>query len=152
MDTSDFVQEGLDFLPEFIRINRWFNQSVGFDDSCTLPPTQMQALIVLIKYPTLNKTQLADYLFMPRQQLTKVIDKLVGNGLVERKADPGNRRVVLISLSPEGQAYLVSLIQNAQSRWAKLTSLFTGAQMIKMNMAFRLIKEVIAEIPEVGAR
>lgn len=36
--------------------------------------------------------------------MTRLIDKLIERGLVERHADPGDRRVVRIQLSAQGQS------------------------------------------------
>lgn len=53
---------------------------------------------------TTSATDLARAAELNPGAMTRLIDKLIERGLVERHADPGDRRVVRIQLSAEGQS------------------------------------------------
>ena len=53
---------------------------------------------------TTNATELARAAELNPGAMTRLIDKLIERGLVERHADPDDRRVVRIQLSEQGQA------------------------------------------------
>jgi len=53
---------------------------------------------------TTGATDLARAAELNPGAMTRLIDKLIERGLVERHADPGDRRVVRIQLSEQGQA------------------------------------------------
>ncbi|MFL6585677.1 MAG: MarR family winged helix-turn-helix transcriptional regulator [Luteimonas sp.] len=53
---------------------------------------------------TTGATDLARAAELNPGAMTRLIDKLIERGLVERHADPGDRRVVRIQLSDQGQA------------------------------------------------
>lgn len=53
---------------------------------------------------TTSATDLARAAELNPGAMTRLIDKLIERGLVERHADPGDRRVVRIRLSAEGQS------------------------------------------------
>jgi DNA-binding MarR family transcriptional regulator len=49
-------------------------------------------------------TELAEVTQLPPASLTRLIDGMVADNLVHRKADPGDRRRVLVHLTQRGQA------------------------------------------------
>lgn len=55
---------------------------------------------------TATMTELARQLKVPKQQVTKLVDKLWEYGFVERATDQGDRRVIQIRLTPRAVAYL----------------------------------------------
>ena len=69
---------------------------------CSLTPGQLQALLCIQQSPGHNMTHLSSTLQVSRQQLTRTVDALVEQGLVERYEKEGNRRVIL--LRPTAQA------------------------------------------------
>lgn len=71
--------------------------------SADLTVTQLYTMTALSEADSMNMTQLASQLYISKQQLTKIVDALVEKGFVHRFGDPGNRRVVLVSLTESGQ-------------------------------------------------
>lgn len=62
----------------------------------------------------LPMSEIADYALMPAPSLTKLVDGMVADNLVHRRADPGDRRRVLLHPAPRGRA----LHQRAAARIA----------------------------------
>ncbi|MEG1710625.1 MAG: MarR family transcriptional regulator [Clostridia bacterium] len=65
--------------------------------------TQILTLKLLSRTGKINMTQAANAIVVPKPNLTKTIDALVENELVERTADAANRKTVLISLTSKGE-------------------------------------------------
>jgi DNA-binding MarR family transcriptional regulator len=63
---------------------------------------RMMALAVLESRAICSMSELARELSLPSPLATRVADELVARGLVQRGADPGDRRRVLLELTPEG--------------------------------------------------
>lgn len=66
-------------------------------------------------------TEVADFAMLPAPTLTKLIDRLVSDGLVYRRADERDRRRVLAYLSAAGRARyerLAALLSAAEARLA----------------------------------
>lgn len=97
-DSDTYVRELLALTPLLFK-NLFTSPPEG-----GLPPTQMQSLLLLSVTPNLTMTQLAQRLYISRQQLTQVVEELVRKGLVEREKSAENRRVVLVRLSEKGRA------------------------------------------------
>jgi DNA-binding MarR family transcriptional regulator len=51
-----------------------------------------------------SMTEIADYALMPAPSLTKLVDRMVADNLVHRRADPGDRRRVLLHLAARGRS------------------------------------------------
>ncbi len=89
-----------------------------------LNPTQYAALLLLAEQDGLRLSDLSGKLLIDKSSTTRLIDRLSAIGLVERVADPGDRRVQRIVLTPKGRAHLMT-VQAAHSeslarRWAVL--------------------------------
>jgi DNA-binding MarR family transcriptional regulator len=70
----------------------------------TLP--QFTALSVLNGRGRSSNAQLAERSFITPQSANEVVKAMESNGWVMREADPTNRRVVLLQLTPAGKALL----------------------------------------------
>lgn len=65
--------------------------------------TQASLLVFLHEAGPLKQTQLARRLGLGRAATGALIDQLEGRGLVERQADPADRRAWLVTITPKGK-------------------------------------------------
>jgi DNA-binding MarR family transcriptional regulator len=70
-----------------------------------------------------HMTALADHAFLPAPTLTKLIDQLVDDNVVFRRADPADRRRVLAQLTPRGMRRLQRLSRAVRADWGESESL-----------------------------
>lgn len=70
---------------------------------------QWRTLFYLSRQDGLSQTELADSLEVERISVCRMIDRLVENGLVERRADPQDRRVWRLHLLPTALPILEKL-------------------------------------------
>lgn len=146
MDHDRFYNEVIDLFSIVYRINRSFNRSGENDLFCALPHAQLHALVALYRHDALNMGKLADYLLVPRQQLTKIVDALVEKGLVERSSDPRNRRYVIIVLTDAGKRYLQALMGQRPNIVTRLLKDAGEAETERFLDAIVTIKDVLAKI------
>jgi DNA-binding MarR family transcriptional regulator len=67
-----------------------------------LSTSQYATLLVLDADQGLRLTDLGDYLLLDKSTITRMIDRLEGADLVRRVADPSDRRVLRVVLTPQG--------------------------------------------------
>lgn len=67
-----------------------------------LTPSQSRALAVLQRHGAMRVSDLAHHLRIAPRSATEFVDGLSALGLVERRADPGDRRVTLVALTDAG--------------------------------------------------
>jgi DNA-binding MarR family transcriptional regulator len=67
-----------------------------------ITPGQARALGVLQRHGGMRLNELSDHLRIAPRSTTEVIDALQQSGLVERSADPLDRRATLVALTEDG--------------------------------------------------
>ncbi len=70
---------------------------------------QWQVLFALSRNEGINQTGLADYLEVETITLCRMVDRLAEAGLVERRADPADRRAWRLHLTPAARPLLDQL-------------------------------------------
>jgi DNA-binding MarR family transcriptional regulator len=65
---------------------------------------EMQVISYLDTHPAAKMSQIAEYLLLGLSNLTAIVDKLVRKKIVQRNRSDEDRRVVLVSLTDEGDA------------------------------------------------
>lgn len=93
-------------LRKFLDFSQEAARSVG------LTPQQHQALLSIIGYPdrdTITIGELAERMLLKHHSTVELVDRLVELGLVNRTADPADRRRVLLVLTPKSRKLLTSL-------------------------------------------
>ncbi len=82
-----------------------------------ITPGQARALAVLTHATAIRLSDLADRLHIAPRSTTEVVDGLEERGLVERQADPTDRRATLIALTEEGSkvAEAIRLARSAEA-------------------------------------
>ncbi|GAA1393878.1 MarR family winged helix-turn-helix transcriptional regulator [Catellatospora coxensis] len=68
-----------------------------------ITPSQSRALNVLGRQEALRLNELAEQLRIAPRSATEVVDDLQARGLVERRADPADRRATLVALTGPGR-------------------------------------------------
>jgi len=80
---------------------------------------EWRVLACLIDSPPLMVTELADLALLEQSRMTKIIDQMDARDLVMRQPDPHDRRRVHISLTVEGRAIALSLVNKAKDHEAR---------------------------------
>ncbi len=86
-----------------------FLGQIGVDD---LTPTQFAALVKLKDEGALSQNHLGRLTAMDRATILGVIRRLETRGLIERAADPNDRRRTVLSLSLAGRRLIERLARN----------------------------------------
>jgi DNA-binding MarR family transcriptional regulator len=76
----------------------------GLADETALTSTQRLVLIELVASGPLRLRGLSERIGATDPTVSRAVDGLVGHGLVERRADPHDRRAVLHLATPKGRA------------------------------------------------
>ncbi|BCY12788.1 MarR family transcriptional regulator [Actinoplanes sp. L3-i22] len=89
---------------------------------------QYTALTVLERHDGLSAAQLARDSFVTAQSIADMVRALESRGLIRRERNTGNRRELLIHLTPEGRGLLATVAGPVQELEARMTAKLTGAQ------------------------
>ena len=84
-------------------------------------------------------TKLAEYSLAEQSRLTRIVDQMDRNGLVERRIDPGDRRRVKVHLTPSGRELADKLVDEARQHEAKLLSILEDTDASRLKQALQAL-------------
>ena len=67
---------------------------------------QIHTLGILMKNESLTMSEIGSRLYISRPYMTRLADAMIADGLVERRQDPGDRRVIKLAITDKGKKYL----------------------------------------------
>lgn len=108
----------------------WADAAAPFD----LSPHQVRALRWVAADP-IRLGELAQRLHIVARSATDVIDGLEAAGLVERRADPSDRRAVIVAATPMGEELLDDVIaarEEASDEWLARLSASDRAELNRL--------------------
>lgn len=74
-----------------------------------ITPAHLRALRTLARHGTMRLSELSDRLQIAPRTATEVVDALQARGLVRRRADPGDRRAILVEVAERGAGVLAEI-------------------------------------------
>ena len=109
----DDLRHGFGFLMHDTTrlMNRYYDRRVR---NYGITRTQWTLLTYLSRYEGVSQTKLAEYMDLAPMTLTRQIDKLEKDGLLDRRQDPQDRRTNLIFLTEKSQP-LMNRMQDRKS-------------------------------------
>ncbi len=96
------------------------NSIAAVDESITIP--QFRLLVVLRTRGRVNLSVLADHLGVNPSTVTRMVDRLVTAGLVDRQVNPASRREVVLDLTETGVRIVRLVTQQRRKQIARIVS------------------------------
>ena len=100
---------------------------------------EWRVLATLSDSPPLTVGQLAQEVLAQQPTVTKTLDRLVGQGWVQRQADTADARRARVSLTPAGQAHVAPLLAEAQAHEAQRLQALGASDLERMRASLRAL-------------
>ena len=130
MTSSNLDKAGYEDLAEFrYRLRCFLEFSEAAARQVGLTGQQHQALLAIKGYPgreIVSVGELAQRLCIRHHSAVGLVDRLAALGAVRRSPAPADRRQVLVSLTPEGNALLLRLSAAHRDELRRLVPLFSS--------------------------
>jgi len=107
MDRAKLVQEIIQLQQQLGYALRQYAPEAWMDLSLTIG--QLKSLIFIDFEGSTNLRKLATALRVTPPNMTAIVDRLVGQGLVSRQDNPEDRRMLILRTTDEGKALLAKL-------------------------------------------
>lgn len=91
---------------------------------------QVRALVMLDDAEEVTAGQLARAADLTPASVTALLDQLEEKGMVERRRDAADRRVVVVSLTPSGRELLAEKRTRWRARWEEATAAFSDEDLV----------------------
>jgi DNA-binding MarR family transcriptional regulator len=116
------------------------------EDTITL--VQYRALVLLASHGEMNVGALADAFELHQSTATRLCDRLVAKGLIERAPSAQSRREVFVVLTPAGKALIRSVTARRRREIAKIMERLSRRQRAIVVDAFSTFAEAAGEAPD----
>jgi DNA-binding MarR family transcriptional regulator len=110
-----------------------------------LSPSQTAALATIERHGPLTPSELAERERVQRPTVTRVLARLEEAGLVDRAADPTDRRSSLVSISPDGHALLESVRARKDAYLARRIDALEPADREALERAAAILELMLKE-------
>jgi DNA-binding MarR family transcriptional regulator len=91
-------------------------------------------------------SELANTLMMTKPQLTHLVDSLVSQGIVERRPDEKDRRVVNLALTEKGRALLKEMKLKVKENTKKRLASLTTEELSQMSTALETLRNIVIKL------
>ena len=95
-----------------------------------------------------SMTELSRRMHMPKQQMTKLVDRLIDLHFVERVADPNDRRLVRLRLTEDAETYIDRFLLEDAAYYRELFDGMTPDDRAKFFDALRTLHDVFDALPK----
>jgi DNA-binding MarR family transcriptional regulator len=122
----------------YSRMERRMSEVVG-GHRMTL--AQFDVLATLCNREGITQQQLADELLVTKGNVVGLIDRLCAADLLERRADPSDRRANLLFLTRKGKKRLAQAFPSVDADRSKLLSVFSKTELQQLHRLLRRLED-----------
>ena len=95
----------------------------------------------------MTMTELAKWLRMPKQQATKLVDRLIERSMVERVNDPNDRRLTRLRLTPAAIQYMDDFKRRQVEYYRELLLSMPEDDRQRFTEAIRTLHDIFGRMP-----
>jgi len=129
-------------------VNRKFDQLIRQEIGDVLTTEQHFTLRHINNVKVCTSTELAIVFGVKKSAITPIVNRLVEKGWVERTRDEKDRRVIYLSLTPEGNVIFVDMEKKIQSVIESVISKFDHAEIQNFLDTYAKLDRLIEESKE----
>ncbi len=109
---------------------------------------QARLLFFVISHGPARMGRLAQLLDVTMPTVTGTVDRMVQRGLVERQADPDDRRVVLVAVTKQGRVELEQMVGVRSNVMRQMLARMTLAEMEQLQGSWQTMERASREVAE----
>ena len=109
-----------------------------------LSVTEWRVLATLSDGDGLTVSELADIVLFKQPTLTRIIDRMVRDGLLLRRIDAEDRRRTLVFVTPRGRAAISDLLGRAKAHELEVLAEYGAAEVLRLKEMLRTLIDRLA--------
>ena len=107
---------------------------------------QYRVLGQLMKSGPLSMSEIGRRLYISKPSMTTLADTLIDNGWAGRHNDPGDRRVINLTITPQGKKHLRQAFEIYKSDVSALLSRLDDQDMQQLSAALEDVQRILAKL------
>lgn len=138
-ETFQIVIEYIEEIKELLASDIWENIFLNCSKN------EVLIFWLLYRRSEVNMTEIAEYIHVPLNTATGIVNRMEKNGLIIRTRSKEDKRVVLIGFSEKGMTHFQNLINEMMYYGAKVMSSFTKEEMDIFYKMMIKLKEILRQ-------
>ncbi len=143
MAQAEEIRNILKLQDELVRHRVFWDAEPWLELDMSTP--QLKALLLISEEKGIRMRELARRMGGSFSNATVLVDRLVDRGLVERLAEPRDRRVVLVQATEEGQRLIERLVTSWQTLSSPLLEALTPEDLATVQRALHVLLKAAQE-------
>lgn len=131
------IMETMPAVMQFIRTE------MRHQGASVLSVPQFRALRYFGQYPGASLSELAEFLGVTRATASSIVDRLVRRDLLDRVADPQERRRNVHTLTPTGSKHLQLAREATRDKLAEVLNTLPEKKLTQIATGFALVREAL---------
>lgn len=144
MNSLSGLSEDLLLLPALLK--RKLIHIDQLEECRNLSHSQLSILALLYRHRTLSVSEISRRLNLAKPNITPVVDRLCLSGLVTREHDLQDRRVVNVTLSPEGSAFLEQIYSAFGTALREQTKTISSADLLALCKSIDRLRQILEKL------
>lgn len=120
--------------------------AAGIDDRVTLP--QLRLLVMISRSPAMNLGAVAQGLGVHPSNATRLVERLVVAGLVDRRDDPADRRNLVLDLTADGRDLLDQVMEHRRTAIREILGRMPAGRRRALMPVMRAFADAGGETPD----
>lgn len=116
------------------------------DIDANITPHHFEIIRLLEKEGTLHVAEIGERLHIAKAQMTQLIDKLVDLKLVERQQYKADRRIINISLSPQGRIILTEHKKKVKAAIQETMVYLSDKELDDLSNSLRRLQDILSKL------
>lgn len=138
-ELSQFIIDYIEEVKELLSVDLWENVFLNCSKN------EVLIFWLLYRREEVNMTEVADYIHVPLNTATGIINRMEKNGFVVRTRSAEDRRVVHISFSERGTAQFEALLSEMVRYGLQVVNSLTGEEMALLRKMTAKVLEVLRQ-------
>lgn len=113
-------------------------------------PMQFYTLVLLHSRSSMTMTELAAYFCIPKQQMTKIVNRLVDLELARRTGDPEDRRLIRITLTDQGAEALSDCRDMLEQHIRVWADTLEPSEQQELSQSVQTLHRLLSKLPAPG--
>jgi DNA-binding MarR family transcriptional regulator len=141
-DTIDIIIENLFYVLPIIHKKLLKIEPSEKTSNLTLSRIHMAIMLIINDENELPISEIAKRLLIPKPQMTLLISSLTKSGMIERKPDSKDRRVINVVLTPQGKTTLKRCDKILKNNARKKLSYLTEKEQEDLSQSLIKLREI----------
>ena len=146
-ELDNIIKDLYYIMPLFQRAikKKLFQNKTELTQHGLLPP-HYEIMRILHESGQEHISSIADRLFIPRPQMTYLIDRLVDTGMVERNTDLSDRRMLDIQLTSKGNLLIEEHRKHTRDALKESMASLTNDELKEVSASLQKVREVFSKL------